>query len=174
MKKTVVILLGVAALIVLAGAVVANAGRDRLVRTLGDEILQPNVRVFSDLRFSPGPLVIRSGETVTWLHADDTEAPHTVTLASPNQLVQDFDDFLGGCPDCQAAINAAIAGHFPPNQPPVPVLDPDGDGQFDSPGDSLLFFAGESVSAAVEAPAGSAVYYFCAIHPWMQGRIDVR
>jgi hypothetical protein len=44
----------------------------------------------------------------------------------------------------------------------------------DAPGDSLLFFAGESISATISAPAGSTLFYLCAIHPWMQGSISVR
>jgi plastocyanin len=174
MKKTPMILLAVVALLALTSVAVFSASPARTVKTLGDEVLKPNVMISSNLRFEPGPLTIRSGDTVTWVHSDDTEAPHTVTLANENELVRTFADFLGACPPCTAAINAALAGHFPPNQPPVPVLDPDGDGLFDSPGDSLLFFPGESVSAAVAAPSGSTVYYFCAIHPWMQGTIDVR
>jgi hypothetical protein len=43
----------------------------------------------------------------------------------------------------------------------------------DQSGDSLLFFAGESISAEISAAAGTTLYYLCAIHPWMQGSITV-
>jgi hypothetical protein len=43
----------------------------------------------------------------------------------------------------------------------------------DQPGDSLLFFPGESISAEVSAAAGTTLSYLCAIHPWMIGSITV-
>lgn len=152
---------------------IASAGPGKIVRTMGDEVLVPNTFVRTDLRFSPGPLSIKSGDTVSWEHADKTDAPHTVTIATADQLVQDFGDFLfGECPACDAATGSALGGHFP-GGPPVPVLD-DGDGEFDDPGDSLLFFHGETVSAQINAPAGTTLLYFCALHPWMQGSITVQ
>ncbi|HEX9616747.1 MAG TPA: hypothetical protein VGA03_04980 [Anaerolineales bacterium] len=174
MRKHLALFVTVFVLLVMAGVIAANAGGSKTVRTLGDVVLKPNVRVFSNLRFSPGPTVISSGDTVFWMHSDDTEDPHTVTLASPDQLVQDFGDFIGGeCPACEAAAGAALGGHFG-TFPPTIVLDPDQDGQFSSPGDSLLFFPGETVSAQINVPAGTTLNYFCAIHPWMQGTIEVK
>lgn len=64
------------------------------------------------------------------------------------------------------------AAHFG-TTPPTLVVDVGGAG-LDSPGDSLLFFAGESISATVSAPSGTTLYYLCTIHPWMQGSITVR
>jgi len=97
-----------------------------------------------------------------------------VTLANANELVQTFSDFvLGTCPPCDAAIGAALGGHFG-TVPPTLVLDPDVDGQFDSPGDSMLLFPGGSVNAPINVSAGTTLLYFCAIHPWMQGTIDVK
>jgi hypothetical protein len=46
-----------------------------------------------------------------------------------------------------------------------------------TPGDSLLFggeLDSQSISARVTAPAGTTLYYLCALHPWMQGSIKVR
>ncbi|MGH2651068.1 MAG: cupredoxin domain-containing protein, partial [Actinomycetota bacterium] len=64
-----------------------------------------------------------------------------------------------------------LAGHFG-GGPPVLVIEVGGPG-LDAPGDSLLLFPGESISASVSAPAGSTLFYLCAIHPWMQGSITV-
>jgi len=153
------------------GAVGADTG-GRTVFTRGDEVLMPNILIRSDLRFSPGRVGIDSGEMMTWVHADKTLAPHTMTLATPEQLVENFEDFLF-CGECAAAIGAALAGHFPPGLPPVPVLDPDGDGEYGTPADSLLIFPGETVSAQINSAAGTTLLYFCAIHPWMQGSIEV-
>ena len=170
-KSRLYALIGLAALLVGAG-VISAAASNNTEYTRGDEVLQPNQRISSNLRFSPGQDGINSGDTMTWVHADKTLAPHTVTLATADELVGSFDDFLF-CAECAAAIGAALAGHFPDEFTVVPVLDPDGDGQFDSPGDSMLFFAGQTISAEINNAAGETLYYFCAIHPWMQGTIDV-
>ncbi len=158
-------------LLVALGAAGAYAGSNTET-TRGDEVLEPNQRISSNLRFSPGQDALASGETMTWVHGDKTLAPHTVTLATADELVGNFDDFFG-CEPCLAAIGAALAGHFPDEFTVVPVLDPDGDGLFDSPGDSMLFFPGQTISAQISNPAGEILYYFCAIHPWMQGTIEV-
>ncbi len=174
MKKSLFAMTLLAALLIAVGAAVAFAGGTKTVYTRGDEVLDPNIKIYSNLRFSPGPVVIQSGDTVQWSHADKTEAPHTVTIATADQLVQSFEDFLGACPACDAAAGAALVGHNLFGGPPfVDVLD-DGDGQFDDSGDSILFFHGQTVSAQINAPAGTTLLYFCALHPWMQGTIEVK
>jgi plastocyanin len=172
MNKTRAIAMAALVVLALIGAGGAGASQtDRTVYTRGDEVLEPNTFVRADLRFSPGPLGIDSGGTIAWVHDDMTLAPHTVTLATPDQLVGSFEDFFG-CVPCAAAAGAALAGHFP-GGPPVLVLDPDGDGAFDSPGDSLLFFPNGSISAEIGASPDTTLLYFCAFHPWMQGTIEV-
>lgn len=171
MKKLLALSMFTVSLLVI-GVSVVSASQGATVRTMGTEVVKPNISVFSDFRFSPGPTTIKSGDTVTWV--EKTGDTHTITLATQNQLVKTFSDFIGGtCPACTAAINAALAGHFG-TTPPTPVLDPDGNGKFDSPGDSLLLAPSGSVSAQINVPAGTTLYYFCAIHPWMQGTINVK
>lgn len=174
MKKKLLAILLAASLVLVVGVIVVSAGGTKTVYTRGDEVLHPNKRVFSDLRFSPGPVTIQSGDTINWTHADKTEAPHTVTIATPDQLVQSFGDFLGACPACDAAAGAALVGHNLFGGPPFNFVLDDGDGEFDDPGDSLLFFHGQTVSAQINAPPGTTLYYFCALHPWMQGTIEVK
>jgi hypothetical protein len=42
------------------------------------------------------------------------------------------------------------------------------------PGDSLLLTADHPVTRArVTAPAGTTLRFFCAVHPWMQGKLVV-
>jgi plastocyanin len=171
--RRLILVVAVLGLTAVATVGIATAESGKTVHTRGDEVLRPNQSIRSDLRFSPGSATIESGDTVTWVHSDDTEAPHTVTIATENQLVQTFSDFvLGTCPDCDAASGAALAGHFP-GGPPVLELD-DGDGEFDDPGDSVLFFPGQTFAKQINSPAGTTLFYFCAIHPWMQGSISVK
>lgn len=140
----------------------ANSGT---VFTRGDEKFVPNAMIQSTLRFSPGRVNASTGQILTWTHADQTEAPHTVTIADQTDLPASIDEVFE-CPVCGAALDAHFAGGL------NAVVNVGAPG-LDQPGDSLLFFPGESISAEVSAPAGTTLYYLCAIHPWMQGSITV-
>lgn len=160
-------------LLFLVGVVIASAD-SKTVRTLGDNIVQPNVKIASSLRFSPGPVTVKSGDTITWVHADDTEEPHTVTFGNQADLGDTFEEVFG-CGAPGGLCEQALAGHGAFG----PVLDAFGPGDAANPvvdevGDSLLFFAGESITATVGAAPGSTLYYLCAIHPWMQGTVEVK
>ncbi|MCI0352588.1 MAG: plastocyanin/azurin family copper-binding protein [Acidobacteriales bacterium] len=148
--------------------VLVAQGADKTVSIRGSEDVVINSRIFANLRFSPGPVTIKSGDTVTWVDVDDTDAPHTITIANPQDLPKTFLDVLASCVPC----DPALAGHFPAG-PPVLVLD-DGDGVFEDPGDSRLLFAGQSFSATINVAPGTTLVYLCVIHPWMQGTIEVK
>jgi plastocyanin len=54
-----------------------------VVKTLGGEIFKPNLSVTVTLRFAPGSLRVRSGDTVVFDHADMGRDPHTVSWSPP-------------------------------------------------------------------------------------------
>lgn len=177
MKRTILLLVPVL-LLALIGAGIASAGSGRTVRTLGDEVMEPNVRVNANLRFSPGPLTASVGEEVTWVGADAVGAPHTVTLTrDEDRLMQDPEDlFFGACEPCNEVVDAAFAAHFATFPPTLEVGTADG---FGDDGDSLLFgggipgLANEITAELTNVSPGETVFYFCAFHPWMQGSIRV-
>jgi plastocyanin len=150
----------------MVGSTTAASGRT--VRVTGSEQFIPNAKVMATFRFAPGPLSIRSGETVTWASDTPTE-PHTISVVAKGDLPTRIDQVFA-CVVC----NTILAGHFPNgfNNPPVPVLHAGGPG-LDAVGDSWLLAPGGTVSARVSAPAGTTLHYMCAIHPWMQGTITV-
>jgi plastocyanin len=168
---TLVTLAAVIALIATLGIGIGSAGSGNAeIRTIGDEVLIPNVMVRADLKFQPGGVRVASGGTLTLEHADMTEAPHTLTLVGSEELPSSFEDFVMElpCPSC----DAAFAGHFAAGPSPIPIVD-GGDG-FDSLGDSVWFEHDDGpVEIEVTAPAGSTLNYLCIIHPWMQGTIEV-
>jgi hypothetical protein len=45
---------------------------------------------------------------------------------------------------------------------------------YDQPGDPTFVAPHARVSFKVTAPAGTTLRFICAIHPWMQGRIEIR
>lgn len=172
MRKLVILAVLVAALTALAAVGVVSAGDDDgTVLTEGECGVEPNEIVFCTLRFSPGDITVNSGDTVTFAHADDTEDPHTITIVDPADLPTTFDEVFA----CEAGLCGAILGaHFGP--PFTPVLEDDADAEFglDGPGDSLLFFhGGPPAQATITAAPGTTLFYLCAIHPWMQGTIEV-
>lgn len=156
------------ALAMALGAGIGSAGSgDRVLRTLGDESLVPNVRIQATLKFQPGQLRIASGDTLTIMHDDKTAAPHTVTIVNPTEQPQTIEDVFDPefCPTCDAALGA----HFGAD---MPIVDVGGAG-FDSVGDSVLFFDDQTVTVDVTAAPGSTLSFMCAIHPWMQGTLNV-
>ena len=46
-------------------------------------------------------------------------------------------------------------------------------GDANTAGDSLFIAPGQGGSLKVTASKGSKLTYFCAVHPWMQGKIKV-
>jgi plastocyanin len=159
-------LLTVVVLVALTGTVALSASASSgTVFTRGDEKFVPNAMIQSTLRFSPGKVSASMGQTLTWTHADQTPAPHTVTIVDQADLPSSIEEVFE-CPACISALDAHSAGGL------NPVVNVGGPG-LDQPGDSLLFFPGESISAEVSAAAGTTLYYLCAIHAWMQGSITV-
>lgn len=150
--------------IALLSSAVAAAAADKRVRTTGDERVVLNAMVQATLRFTPGMIRVDSGDSVTWTHDDFTTAPHTVTIVA-NPPGANLEEIFT-CAECAAALAAHSAGGF------NPVVEAGAPG-LDAPGDSMFFFDDQSVSAPVTAPSGTTLAYLCAIHPWMQGTIEV-
>jgi hypothetical protein len=79
---------------------------------------------------------------------------------------------------CNAIVAEMIKN---PKAPPGPTNDiahwtvDKGKLGLDGPGDSIAIEGSthRSVSVKVTAPAGTTLYFFCAVHPWMHGTITV-
>ncbi len=137
----------------------------KTVWIVGQERFVPNALFASTFRFYPGRITVPRGTEVTWVNT--TEAPHTVTLVDEDDLPTTIPE-LFTCEPCAEA----LAGHNLASPNPVPVLPP-GDTALNQVGDSRLIAPKDRITATVRAPAGSELYYLCAIHPWMQGEIEV-
>jgi plastocyanin len=138
------------------------------VSTKGSDSFEPNTLIQSTFRFTPDKIVVHHGQQVRWVHRDNGEDPHSVTIVSKDQLPATASEVFS-CKVCRQAGKAHFAGNKLKRK-----VDPDGDGGLDQPGDSLLFFPGQPVSRKITAPAGTKLFYVCFIHPWMQGKIVVR
>jgi plastocyanin len=152
----------------LAGGTPATRSHEpSVVRLLGRETFEPNSLVTSTFRFSPERKFPHTGERVRWLDQDQTADPHTITVVRRSQLPSSFPEAFN-CRPCNEALDA----HFGSGGPPVTRVDVGAPG-FNQPGDSLLLLDGGSIGATITASAGSHLFYLCAIHPWMQGRLTV-
>jgi plastocyanin len=143
-------------------------GAGGAVSTRGSESFEPNALIQATFRFSPDKIVVHHGQQVRWVHRDNSEEPHTVTIVNKDQVPTSADEVFS-CKVCREALKSHFAGGKLKRK-----VDDNGDGGLDAAGDSLVFFPGQPVSREITAPAGTKLFYVCAIHPWMQGKIVVR
>jgi plastocyanin len=159
-----------------AGPALAQATKTVEVR--GGDTLNPGQFIKNNFHFQPKNISVTSGSVVRWVDNDkDADDPHTVTIADQADLPQTIEQG-DACFEPGGLCIETLEAHDPglDELPPFNFVVNAGGPGLDARGDSLLFggpFA-QSVEAQVTAPAGSTLYYLCVIHPWMQGRINVR
>jgi plastocyanin len=134
--------------------------------------------------FAPGAVSVKSGGTITFTYGGKpSDEPHTISVVAqkdlPTTAAQINACSNGGSKVC----NAIVAGHIKnPKLPPGPTNDiahwtvNKGKPGLDRAGDSVAIEGAKhkSISIKVTAPAGTTLYFFCAVHPWMHGKITVR
>jgi plastocyanin len=161
-----------------AGSVMADSGTT--VRTVGrGQVFKPNQLIAYVLRFTPEATTVDAGQRIRFVDRDqDNDEPHTATIVNKADLPTSFAEG-DACFAETAPCGQALAAHDPDGdqQPPFNLVVNNGRPGLDRPGDSLLFGGGldnQSISARVTAAPGTTLYYLCALHPWMQGKIKVR
>jgi plastocyanin len=170
--------LATSGLAVALNAALASGGDDRTVNAVGDFKTSINRSFTTTFRFDRD-VTVRPGQTVTWHNEVGGGEMHTITLAANRAALPSNIDEVMNCGGPGTACEPA-AGHVDDQFNPIPgmdVIDPGNDG-LNAVGDSLLLAPmgspGETISAKVTAPAGTTLFYVCAVHPWMQGRINVK
>jgi hypothetical protein len=135
------------------------------------------------LRFV-APEFINSGEELTVINNTNARkvGPHTLSLVEPS-LLPKTRKARQRCftPKhiCMAIARwHGVKGEGPVKQNPAKAGEPGWDtmGSLTKKGDS--WFTGVKPNASftqtVSAPGGTTIAFLCAIHPWMQGKIEVR
>ena len=133
--------------------------------------------------FAPGSISVKSGSTLTFTYAGKpTSEPHTISVVAQKDL-PGTDSQINACENGgDKACNAIIGGLIRnPKAPPGPSNDiahwtvDRGEPGLDGPGDSIAIEGAKhrSMSIKVTAPAGTKLSFFCVVHPWMHGTIDV-
>jgi plastocyanin len=141
--------------------------------------------------FKQGRIVVHTGESVTW--RNETSDPHSISVVDPSDEPRTLAE-MNDCATCNQLLNlhAPNIGPDGPQPPFVAALDSFAvsaaqPARLDSRGDSLLVAEhgntypstlggtiSDSVTAVITAPRGATLNYICALHPWMQGVIEVR
>jgi plastocyanin len=166
--------LGLAVAAVTAGVALAASRGGPVVRTPETYIFIPNGLNGTTMHFEPGAISVKSGATITWINSQSDE-PHTITIVKKSERPRTQAQ-ADNCSGCRLALGHLKDPKHPDTSPVKTfVLDVGAKG-FDTRGDSLLIVpAGphKKATTVVSAPAGTTLYYICALHPWMQGSIAV-
>jgi plastocyanin len=182
MTRRLAVALGATAALGLGLAPAASAAKND-IRILGGVVVKPGKFVKDNQRFSPVSKRVKSGATVRVVNKAKTEDPHTITFVAKRFLPEQFESGVeerlfaahGVDPTNQ---DAPPANFVVDNGQPVPqggTLEADTGFTDTTDGDSAFIAPGQKTfSFKVTADAGSNLFYYCAVHPWMQGKIKVR
>ncbi len=119
--------------------------------------------------WAPGTVTVGSGRTLT-IKADQGP-PHTFSVVKSSQLPKTTFQIFE-CSLCEK-INGDHGFGQGPGPPKKPVIDVGAAG-IDQAGDSVVLQPGKSTRLKVSAKKGTTLRFFCTIHPWMQGKLQVR
>ena len=177
--------LGMPALVLAPSA--SAAAKKNQIQIVGGTSIEINKFVKDNQRFVSPLGKVRSGATVKVVNKAKTQDPHSISFAAKRFLPGDsFEEFetpvfplLGqahGIPQDDPEGEPTI--FVTDNGQPVPAggtLQADTEFTDTVMGDSAFIAPGQkSFSFKVTADAGTTLNYFCAIHPWMQGKIRVK
>ena len=167
--------LAVLAVAVLAvPAIAATSAPSKVTQTtVGGPKFVPNRSYADTMHFKKDVIRIKKGGTITLV--DKTKAPHSFSIVTKQQVpasarAVDACFEKGACGKLavdHGAINPDTGEEQDPTTPLVNV----GKAGFNKPGDSVVIPPGGK--AKVKVTGSQDLYYICAIHPWMQGKIDV-
>jgi hypothetical protein len=173
--------LGLAGLAVLIAAAVAvpavaqpSASARVKLSAIGGVSFKPNRFIQDGMRFNKDTVRARRGDRLVL--SDKTRQPHTLSVVRRGQLprkVRQIDGCFEGGPCGELFVkHGAVNPDTGEEQDPTTPLVNAGREGFNQPGDSVIIPPRGKVG--VDITGSKDMYYLCAIHPWMQGKIDVR
>lgn len=179
-RRITVAVTAIAALGVLAPA--AGAAKKNEIVIKGHFVFNAGHSARDDQRFTPLKAAVKSGASVTVRNKAKTKDPHTLSFVEKKFLPKDFEPAIAGplfelhqLSEDESAEPVLNIDDGAPAADQTAPLAVDTLGTLDAAGDSLLMPPGQKkVSFDVTASKGSALYYFCIFHPWMQGKITVK
>jgi plastocyanin len=153
-----------------AVALGASAGSGARLTATGGSKFVINKYAQDTAHFAPGAVTIKSGGTLTV--KTKGPAPHSFSVVKVTQLPKTTKQ-IEQCKVCEA-LGKAHGADPNSNAPPTkPVVDVGATG-IDQAGDSVFLPPNKSTKLKITAKKGKTLYFMCAIHPWMQGKIQVK
>lgn len=170
-KTLIAAAVGAAALTGAGAAVAASGGKTATLKAVASGKVVINKYEQDSSHWSPGTVTIKSGGTLTIANVGG--APHTFSIVKKSQLPKTIRQ-VNECAICQKLgeeHGAPQDGNGPPTKP---VLDVGAPG-IDQVGDSVVIAPNaKTTKLKVSAKKGTTLYFLCAIHPWMQGKLQVK
>jgi plastocyanin len=164
------------ALVAVVPATAQNAPSKATLNVVGMAKFKANRYVMDDMRFGRDITVVKSGGTLTIVNK--TDQPHSFSLVKKSQLARNMAQMeacfgRGPCDELAVAHGAVNPETGEEQDPTIPLVNVGKEG-FDQPGDSVVFGPRSKTKVKITAKKGSQLYFLCAIHPWMQGKLDVK
>ncbi len=163
----------IAAAVVVPATAQPSASATVRLNTIGGVTLKINGYIKDSMRFSKNSISANRGDRIVL--TDKTKQPHSFSVVRrgqlPRRLRQIDGCFENGPCGALAVQHGAINPDTGEEQEPTTPLVNAGRAGFNQPGDSVLIPPGGR--AAVTVSGSNDMYYLCAIHPWMQGKVDV-
>ena len=179
-----VLALACALIAAVAVASAGAAGKTAVIKTKSFDTFvpntanPPNLLDINHLQWTPGIITVHSGEAVKLINSDNLGDPHVLVIAlkkdmprTSTQIENIFTNKVLREVAPKLLINPAN-----PNQGFKAYQANAGPNGLNQEGDALVITPGgphKTASWFVSAKAGTTLYYFCAVHPWMQGEIKV-
>lgn len=168
-----------AAATALVGSALAVGPASAATKTLtikGGEKFVPGKGVSDNQRFSPSVITLKKGDTIKVV--EKTGHEHTISTVSKRDLPKSFADTERPVFGKYFEAHGVPEGEGPPAFPQLDAFLPvtaENPLIFDELGDSTLIQGKQKgLELEVGASKGTNLHYLCLIHPWMQGRIQVR
>jgi plastocyanin len=180
-RRITVALVAAAAFTVGLAPVATAAIKKNEIRIVGGAKFVAGKYVKDDVRFKPLVKSVNSGATIKVVDKGDP-APHTISFVKKRFMPKSFE-FAAFAPLLaahQANPETEEVGFFQVNDGVgVPndqagVLEVNSLGDNTSAGDSQFFPPRTGTTFKVTASKGTTLPYYCALHPWMQGKLKVK
>ena len=178
--RSLVGLVGVLALaaVVVNAAVASGQSGGATVKVKETVKFAVNRYIQDGLHYVPGTVTVASGSTLVFTYSDKEQDPHTLTIVNKADLPRTLAQ-LNQCKPCRKYATPHLKNPHAPPGPGNPIIHwtlDQGQPGLDTVGDSVAIQPGahKRISAIVSAPSGTTLYFMCAVHPWMQGKIIVK
>ena len=142
--------------------------------TIGGVSFKANEYIQDNMRFNKDSVTVSTGDRL--VINDRTKQPHTLSVVRKGQLprnVRQIDGCFEGGPCGELFVkHGAVNPETGEEQDPTEPLVNAGKAGFNQPGDSVII--PPRGKATIRISGAKDMRYLCAIHPWMQGTINVR